>query len=230
MRILLLLALFAFAVECEAQAVEQRLPTTFGGLRQLHGPQPSELCLFSPVTMSEDSSKAIVLGDSATLRLPSGWQTSPLQPGDDEYTLTRLVLPGGNRVLIRRERKVHGRPYLMYRPDELAEGTTCSLARDQAGAIWSLYPPDPHATPGVQKYIAIGDVITPAGLWYSITLWTTSSADQFRLAGILTEAMLLPQRSDSARSSGTLEKQHRVVVLYNAKYTVVSTLAHPGRL
>ena len=194
MRILLVLALCALAVESEAQDAEQPLPTTFAGLRQLDGPQPSGLCFFPPVTVSEDSLKAITLGDSATLRFPPGWQTSPLLPGDDEPTSTRLALPGGNRALIRRERKAHGRPYLTYRPGELAEGVTCSIARDQAGAIWSLYPPDPHDTPGGQKYIAVGDVITPAGFWYNIFLWTASSADQFRLAGVLTQAMLLQHR------------------------------------
>jgi hypothetical protein len=194
MRILLVLTLFALAVEVEAQDAERPLPTTFASLQQLDGPQPSGLCFFPPVTMSKDSSKAIALGDSAMLRFPSGWQTSPLLPGDDEYTSTRLALPGGNRALIRRERKVaHGRPYLTYRAGQLAEGTTCSLARDQAGAIWSLYLPDPQDTTAIQKYIAVGDVITPAGFWYNIFLWTTSSADQFRLAGVLTQAMLLPQ-------------------------------------
>ena len=192
MRILLVLALCALAVECEAQDAEQPLPTTFAGLQQLDGPQPSGLCFFPPVSMSADSLKAITLGDSATLRFPSGWQTSPLLPGDDEYTSTRLTLSGGSRVLIRRVRKVaHGRPYLTYRRGELAEGATCSLARDQAGAIWTLYLPDPQDTTSGQKYIAVGDVITPAGFWYNIFLWTASSADQFRLAGVLTQAMLL---------------------------------------
>jgi hypothetical protein len=198
MRILFVLALSALAVTCEdPKFVFQKLPppTTFAGLRQLMGPPPSGPCAFPSVTLSADSLNPIALGDSATLRLPPGWQTGPLRPGDDEYTRTRLALPGGNRALIQRERNgAHGRSYLMYRPGVLAKGTTCTLERGQTGAIWSLYLPDPQDTTSVLKYPAIGAVITPAGFWYTVNLWTTSGADQSRLASILTEAMLLPLR------------------------------------
>lgn len=195
----LVLALSALAFDCKAQDVaiprEDLPPTTFTGLRQLKGPQPTELCFFPSISMSVDSLKTIALSDSAILRFPADWQKSPLLPGDDEHTHTRLALPGGNRILIQRQRRVaHGRPYLMYRPDELAEGTTCSIARDQAGAIWSFYQPDPADTTGALKYTALGDVITPAGFWYTVLIWTTSAAEQFRLADILTQAMLLSQR------------------------------------
>lgn len=201
MRILLVLALSALAVECEAQDVIIRLPeplpppTTFAGLQQLEGQRPSGACALPSVILSADSLTPMVLGDSATLRFPSGWKTSALRPSDHEYTDTRLALPDGNRVRIRRERNgAHGRSFMMYRPGEVAEGTTCSLDRGRTGAIWSLYLPDPQDTTSPLRYTAIGAVITPAGFWYTVDLRTTSAADQSRLASILTEAMLLPQR------------------------------------
>ena len=200
MRILLVLALSALAVETEAQDVRIRLPeplpppTTFAGLQKLPGQRPSGPCAFPSVTQSADSLRPIVLGDSATLRLPSDWQTSALRPGDHEDTDTRLELPDGNRARIRREHNgAHGRAFLEYRLGEVAEGTTCTIDRGQTGALWTLYLPNPQDT-RVLKYSAFGDVMTPAGFWYSVMLSTTSAADQSRFASALTEAMLLPQR------------------------------------
>jgi len=118
-----------------------------------------------------------------------------LLPGDDEYTHTRLASPGGIRVRMQRERNARpGRQFLMYKSGETPEGTTCTLERGQAGAIWSFYPPDPKDATGVPNYEALGSVVTPAGLWYSVSLPTSSGAEQSRLASILTEAMLLPLR------------------------------------
>jgi hypothetical protein len=201
MRILLLVALVAFAVECEAQDIQiQRLelppPTTFAGLQQLKGPAPSGPCAFRSVTLLVDSLNTIAVGDSTTLRLPRDWKTRPLLPGDDEYTHVRLAAPDDNRVRVQRERNgAHGRSFLMYRSGERPEGATCTVERGQAGAIWSFYPPDPQdTTTGSRKYTALGAVITPAGFWYSVSLWTSSAADQSRLASILTEALLLPLR------------------------------------
>jgi hypothetical protein len=198
MRILFVLALFAFTIECGAQdvifrRVELPPPTTFAGLKQLRGPLPSGPCRFPSVSLSVDSLSPLALGDSATLRLPPGWRTSPPLPSDDERTRTRLTAPGDNRVLIERKRNgAVSRSFLMYRSGEHPEGTTCSLERGQTGAIWTFYLPDPEDTTGVRKYAALGSVITPAGLWYGVTLSTSSAEDQSRLAGILTEAMLLP--------------------------------------
>lgn len=197
MRILLVLALSALALECErVDFVMQKSPPpkTFAGLRNLPGPPPSGTCAFPSVTLSVDSLKPIVLGDSATLRFPPGWQMSPPRRGDDKYTDTRLALPGDNRVQIQRERDGRGRSYMKYASGVDAQGTTCSLDRGQTGAIWSLYLPDPQDTTRALKYVAFGSVMTPAGLWYRVFLSTTSAADQSRLASILTEAMLLPQR------------------------------------
>ena len=197
MRILLVLALIALAGECEAQDVIGRMaelppPTTFAGLQQLRGPVPSGPCVLPSVSLEVDSLSPITLGDSATLRLPPGWQTSPLHPNEDEHSRTRLAAPGDNRVLIERKHNgASGRPYLMYGSGELPEGTTCSLERGQAGAIWTFYLPNPQDT-GVRKYNAFGSIITRGGLWYSVSLGTFSAADQSRLASILTEAMLLP--------------------------------------
>ena len=87
----------------------------FEGLEQLRGPLPSGPCTFPPVSLSVDSLSPIALGDSATLRLPPGWRTSPLHPSDDEHTRTRLAAPGDNRVLIERQRNgASGHPCLMY--------------------------------------------------------------------------------------------------------------------
>ena len=200
MRILPVLALFALAVEAEAQdiiiqRVELTPPTTFAGLRGLRGTQPSGPCAFPSVALSVDSLISIALGDSAALALPPDWRTRPLVPEDDEYTHTRLTAPRGSLVRIQRQRNgANGRPYLRYNNFERAEGTTCTLERGQTGAIWSLYLPDPQGTMGALKYGAFGDVITPSGFWYSVTLWTSSAAEQSRLASILTEAMLLPAR------------------------------------
>jgi hypothetical protein len=200
MRILLVLAVLALAVECEAQDVRIRMadplppPATFAGLQKLQGTRPTGPCAFPAVTLSADSLSPIALGDSTTLRLPRGWQTSSARPGDHDDTDTQLALPGGNRVRIRRERNgAHGRSFLEYRLGERPEETTCSVERGQTGAIWSLYVPHPDTTRAV-RYPAFGDVITPAGFWYSVTLWATSDADRSRLVNILTEAMLLPQR------------------------------------
>lgn len=200
MRILFVVAVLALAVECEAQDIRIRMadplppPTTFAGLQQLHGVRPSGPCAFPSVTVPADSLSSIVLGDSATLRLPAGWQTSSPGPGDHEDTDTRIAIPGGSRVRIRRERNgAHGRSFLEYRLGERVDETTCSVERGQIGAIWSRYVPHPDTT-RVLRYPAFGDVITPAGSWYSMTLWTTSDADRSRLASILTEAMLLQQR------------------------------------
>jgi hypothetical protein len=197
MRIALVLALFGLAVDCEAQIIVRRVelppPTTFAGLEELRGPTPSGPCTFPPVSLSVDSLRPIALSDSATLRLPRGWQTRALHPSDDVHTITRLAAPGDSRVLI--ERKHNGatsRQYLMYRSGERPEGTTCSLEHDQTGAIWSLYLPDPQDTTGLLKYTALGSVITPAGFWYNVTLLTSSAADQSLLASVLTEVMLLP--------------------------------------
>jgi hypothetical protein len=198
MRILFVLPLFALVVECGAQdviirRVELPPPTTFAGLQQLRGPQPSGPCALSAVTLSVDSLSPIALGDSATLRLPPGWRTSPLHPSDDKHADTRLAAPGDNRVLIERKRNgATGREFLMYGSGERPEGATCSLERGQTGAIWTFYPPAPQDTTRVRKYTALGSVITPAGLWYSVVLSTSSAAEQSRLASILTEAMLLP--------------------------------------
>jgi len=142
-----------------------------------------------------DSLNPIALGDSATLRLPRSWQKSPLRLADDGYTSTRLSLPDGNRALIQRERNgARGRPWMKYPSGVDAQGTTCSLERGQTGAIWSLYLPDPQDSTVVLKYGAIGSVMTPAGFWYTVNLWATSGETQSRLASVLTEAMLLPQR------------------------------------
>lgn len=198
MRILLVLTLFALAVACEAQGVMIRRvelppPTTFAALQQVSGPPPSGPCAFPPVSLSVDSLNPIALGDSATLRLPRDWRTRPLLPGDDEHTDTRLIAPGDNKVMIERERNgASSRKFLMYGSGETPAGTTCSLDRGQAGAIWTFYLPDPQDTIHARKYAGFGSVITPAGSWYSVALWTSSSADQPRLASILTEAMLLP--------------------------------------
>jgi hypothetical protein len=194
-----MLLLFCFAVECEAQdvlvrRVELPPPTTFAGLQQLSGPMPSGPCTFPSVSLSADSLTAIVLGDSATLRLPPGWRNNPLGPTGDEHTRTRLVTPDDNRVSIERKRNgASSRDFLMYGTGERPQGTTCSLERGQTGAIWTFYPPNPQDT-SVRKYGALGAVITPAGFWYSVSLWTSSVSDQSRLASILTEAMLLPSR------------------------------------
>jgi hypothetical protein len=200
MRILFVLAVLALAVECEAQDVRIRMaeplppPTTFAGLQQLQGARPSGPCAFPSVTLSADSLSSIVLGDSATLRLPRGWQKNPPRPGDHEDTDTQLALPGGSRARIRRELNgAHGRSFLEYRLGEHPAETTCSLDRGQTGAIWSLYVPHPDTTRAL-RYPAFGDFITPAGFWYNVTLWTTSDADRSRFASIISEAMLLPQR------------------------------------
>ncbi|MEA2760823.1 MAG: hypothetical protein QOD47_107 [Gemmatimonadaceae bacterium] len=198
MRILFVLALCAVALECERPDLvfeQAPPPTTFVGLRQLMGPPPTGPCVLPSVRLLVDSLNPITLGDSATLRLPPGWQTSALHPRDDEYADTRLALPGGARILIQRQRNgARGRSYLMYRPGVLAKGTTCTLERAQTGAIWSRYRPDPQDTTRLLKYTALGAVVTPAGHWYSVSLWTASESDQSRLASILTEAMLLPPR------------------------------------
>lgn len=197
MRIVLALALFAFAVDCEAQEITfQRdvlpAPTTFAGLEQLKGPVPSGPCTLPSMSLPVDSLKAITLGDSATLMLPSGWQTIDLRPSDDEHARTRLAGPGDSRVLIERERNgASGRHFLMYGSGERPEGATCSLPRGQAGAIWTFYPPNPQDS-GIRKYTALGSIITPAGVWYSVTLATASAADQYQLASIVTDVMLLP--------------------------------------
>ena len=199
MRILIVLALFAVAAMSEAQdtvlfrRVELPPPTTFAGLARLKGHQPSGPCTFPSVPLPVDSLSTITLGDSATLRLPPGWQTIALRPGDDAHTRTRLAVPSDNRVLIDRKRNgASGRPYLMYTTGERPEGATCSLERGQAGAIWSFYGPAPQNIIGPRRYTALGSVITPAGRWYSVTLSTSSAADQSRLASLLTEAMLVP--------------------------------------
>jgi hypothetical protein len=201
MRILLSLALFALAAECEAQdilfkRVELPPPTTFVGLQELRGPLPSGPCGLPSISLSVDSLNPTALADSATLRLPPDWRTRPLLPGDDEYTHTRLVAPGDNRVRIQRERNgARSRQHLMYSSGERPEGATCTIERGQAGAIWSFYVPDPQdTTGGALNYTALGAVITPAGSWYSVSLRTSSAADQSRLASVLTEAMLLPLR------------------------------------
>jgi hypothetical protein len=198
MRNLLLVGLIAFGVESEAQDIQIRRvdlppPTTFAGLRQLPGPIPSGPCAFPSVALGVDSLNSIVLGDSTSLRLPPEWRTQPLLPGDDVYTHTRLATPGDNRARIEREVRAHGRSFLMYPSGERPEGATCTVERGQAGAIWTFYAPNPHdPTTGARNYTAFGAVITPAGFWYSVSLWTYSAADQSRLASILTEAMLLP--------------------------------------
>jgi hypothetical protein len=200
MRILLMLAMLALAVECEAQDIRIRMadplppPTTFAGLQELHGTRPTGPCAFPAVTLSADSVSPIALAESATVRVPRGWQTSAFRTGDHEDTDTQLALPGGNRARIRRERNgAHGRSFLEYRLGEHPEETTCSVEHGQTGAIWSLYAPHPDTTRDL-RYPAFGDVITPAGSWYSVTLWATSDAERSRLVNILTEAMLLPQQ------------------------------------
>jgi hypothetical protein len=197
MRILLALVLFAFGVDCDAQEIILRRevlppPTTFAGLEQLKGPVPTGPCTLPSAPFTVDSLKAITLGDSATLMLPSGWQAIELRPSDDEHSRTRLAGPGDSRVLIERERNgATSRRFLIYGSGEQPEGMTCSLPRGRAGAIWTFYLPNPEDT-GVRKYTALGSIITPAGLWYSVTLSTASAADEYQLASTVTEVMLLP--------------------------------------
>ena len=199
MRIVLLLALFAISVDCEAQEIIIRSevlppPTTFAALEQLKGPAPSGPCTLPSISLRVDSLKPITLGDSATLTFPSGWQTIELRPGDDEHVRTRLAGPGDGRVLIDRERNgATSRHFLMYGSGERPEGATCSLSRGQVGAIWTFYTPNPQDT-GVRKYVALGSIITPAGSWYSVTVAAASTSDQHQLASIVTEVMLLPSQ------------------------------------
>jgi hypothetical protein len=204
MRMVLVLALLVIAPDCEAQDIvfrldEQPAPTTFAGLEQLRGPAPSGPCTFPSLSLSVDSLRPVALADSASLLLPTGWQTRELNPNDDEHTRTRLAGPGDSRVLIERQHNgASSRPFLMYGIGERPEGMTCSLARGQMGAIWTLYLPNPQDTTGVRRYTALGSIINPAGFWYSVTLWTSSAAYQSQLAAVLTELLLLPSPTAQA--------------------------------
>jgi len=196
MRIVLVLALFAFAADCEAQEITFRRevlppPTTFAEMEQLKGPVSSGSCALPSVSLVVDSLKPIILSDSATLLVPGGWQALEQRPGDDEQDRTRLAGPADSRALIERERNgATGRHFLMYGNGEQPEGATCSIPRGQAGVIWTFYPPHPQ-DPSLRKYMALGSIITPAGRWYNVSLGAASATDQYQLASILTELMLL---------------------------------------
>jgi len=191
-------------------------PVTYQGLLKLKGTAPSGPCRFNPASLPADSLMPVALGDSATLRLPSGWRIRAPMQGDDAYTHLRLDVEDAGRVRIERERYGgRGRHSLMYKNGERPEGTTCAVDRGQPGAIWTFYLPDPADAGYRFPYIAMGALMTPAGRWYNLSLQTTTAAEQSRLAGMLTELMLLPQAS-APSSSPSLDPVATVTAFWAA--------------
>jgi hypothetical protein len=102
-------------------------------------------------------------------------------------------VPGGGRVSIRRLRNgARGRLFLANLKGEALVGSTCKVERGSAGAIWTFYAPNPQQPGNPWPFAAFGDVITPAGSWYSLTVSTPAAADRSRVARIVTEALLRP--------------------------------------
>lgn len=179
------------AQEIRVRRVEVPPPTSFGELLKRRGPEPSGPCSLPDPVRDSAGWTPLALADSVSARLRTGWARVPGLPGDDEYSETRLGGPDNAHVRIRRERgQASGRHYLMYQGGTVPKGRTCTVDRDAAGAIWTFYAPDPDVPVSTRPFGTFADLITPAGSWYSLTIWTPSAEAAARAAGAITEAML----------------------------------------
>ena len=170
------------------------LPTTFAGLQLLPGPSPSGPCEVSSPPPDTVAVTSISLPDTSHLLLVAGWQQQPLVEGDQGHTEARLAGPADARISISRMRNgAQGRHFLIYRSGVLPEGRACWVRGGSAGAIWASYEPDPGVPDDPRPFLAFGELITPAGRWYRLTVSSRTAQDRDRAASTIT-ALFLRQR------------------------------------
>ena len=137
---------------------------------------------------------SIALPDTSHLLLVAGWQEQPLLDGDQGHTEARLAGPADARISISRKRNgAQGRHFLIYRSGVVPEGRVCWVQEGSAGAIWASYEPDPGVPDALRPFVGFGELMTPAGRWYSVTVSARTAQDRDRAASTIT-ALFLRQR------------------------------------
>ena len=166
-------------------------PTTFQELREKPGRAITGSCDLPSVTISPDSLVPIVLADSSTLHLPTSWQARPRLQWDIENGSDVLGGPDDTRLRIARQKNgATGRSFRRNQDDSEAIGTTCAVDRGDIGIVWSFYEPDPGVPDNPRPFVAFGEVMTPGGRWYKVSLWATGRTEMARVAAGFTEAVL----------------------------------------
>jgi hypothetical protein len=195
--LLVALSSSAAAQEILIRSVVRPPPVTLEGLKLLQGTPPTGPCSLPSPQPALVPAQHVELPDTSRLELAAGWRQRPLVEVNQGLIDVRLEAPDGAAVhLLRKRNGAHGRTFWVYRNGENAKGTTCTVQADSVGAIWNLYEPDPSAPPSIRRrYGAFGEVVTPAGRWYGVTVWSTSISDRDRAASTIT-ALLLRQRSE----------------------------------
>jgi hypothetical protein len=195
-RCLLVPVLLGAVPVCQAQQILIRRqvlppPTTFVGLKQLRGPEPTGPCHLPAATLSPDSVTSIALSDSSTLHFPQGWREVSGFSVDSEVGRTVVAGPGESRVRILRERNgAVGRHYQGDEHGDPRPGVTCEVDRGDVGAIWTFYAPDSVQVTWPRPYLAFGEIITPRGSRYTLTLSAHTSDERAQMVAIVTEAGL----------------------------------------
>jgi hypothetical protein len=182
------------AQEIHMRPVVRPPPVTLEELKQLQGSPPTGPCSLPNPEPALVPARYFELPDTSRLELAAGWESRPLYDSDAGYIDLRLATPDSTRLALSRQRNgAHGRTYLRYRNRELAKGETCTVAADSVGAIWDLYEPDPGIPNNPRPYQALGAVVTSAGHWYNVTVWSSSVPARARAVSTIT-ALLLRQR------------------------------------
>lgn len=171
-------------------------PATLVALEGLSGPAPSGACEF-PEMIADTSARTVrPLADSATLLLPVSWRDLPATWDYDSVPRNRFAGPRGSLVSIRRQRNgAIGRAWLANQKREPRDGRTCRVELGTAGAVWTFYPADPEQPHAQRPFGTLGDVVTPNGAWYGLSVWTASAVEQARVARLFTAALLRPNAS-----------------------------------
>lgn len=179
--------------QVQIRQVHREPPTTLEALHALPGPVPTAPCdLPAPHTFPVARTR-VPLPDSTTLPIPADWRVRPRHPDEIGFVDRRFETADEARIGLERQRNgAVGRGYLVYRSGAAPQGAVCSLRRDPAGAIWSLYPPDPDDADEERRFLAFGDVVTPDGRWYSLRVSARDVATRDRAAGAISALLLEP--------------------------------------
>ena len=162
-------------------------PVNLSELIAVPGPAPQGICPFEPANLETSDSARLMLGDTAALDLPMGWQRRPPHELDAGFDAVRLGAPDGSRIRIERERNgARGRSFTMYRSGEVPTGESCVLDLGEVGAIWTFYEPDPGVDDNPLPFLAFADILTPARRWYRISINSESAEQRLQTARVVT--------------------------------------------
>lgn len=199
------LALWVILASCEqrAQVLVRRAddlpaPRTLAALRMKHGVDSLPPCVF-PSAAKEELIEIAAPDTGLRLRLPPAWALR--RSSETRYDGTpEAVLDGPSGARIRVSRIISGAigAHWLTRDQRStpARGTRCEVAQDSAGSIWTLYAPGAvFVTPDtagriISRSSAVGDVITPAGLRYHVTIHADSERYRDELAGVVAASAL----------------------------------------